>query len=176
MRYKFSYMTGEYLEEVSDENTDMFTTDLTPPSTSEKEVAVFSDGWTVQPDHRGETWWRLDGKPEIISRIGPVSSSLSQTQPIIVPEIISRAQCSKRMRQLGIITNEESLAMVRNGIPPQIVVTLIEYLPTDHQQDAYEDFARDSYSRSNPLLNQLMIADGKSSSDIDNFFIEAAQL
>lgn len=55
----------------------------TPPMAGAKQAAVF-DGreWGLVPDHRGETWWRTDGEPVIVSTLGdPADDGLSAEAP-----------------------------------------------------------------------------------------------
>lgn len=96
--------------------------------------------------------------------------------PIPVPASITRPQAAKQLFAMALITADEAIAMVRDAIPPAMVQTLIDALPTSDQVNAKIDFARYQYDRDYPLLNALMTAAGKSSADIDNFFIEAAAL
>lgn len=94
----------------------------------------------------------------------------------IVPQQITRRQCAKRMKQLGMITGGEAVWMVKQGEMPAMVTALVAQLPAEDRDDAELDFAADTYLRSNPLLVGLMTAAGKTSAEIDDFFRTAAEL
>lgn len=90
-----------------------------------------------------------------------------------VPKSITRRQCSLELLDRQMITDVEALAMTRNGIPPASVMSYIQTLPADQQVRAEIDFAADNYYRNNELLIAMMMSNGWSSDDIDDFFREA---
>jgi len=110
--------------------------------------------------------------PEEIAAIQAAAAAL----PPVVPASITRPQCAKQLLAMALITSDEAIAMVANATPPAMVMTLINALSAPDQVTAKIDFARYQYDRDYPLLNQLMTAAGKTSTDIDNFFIAAAVL
>lgn len=91
-----------------------------------------------------------------------------------VPTTISRRQCAKRMFGMGLINGVEALAMTQFGQMPAFVDAMVTGQPNETLIRI--DFAADTYERSNPLLNQLMMAAGYGQPAIDQFFREAAVL
>lgn len=97
--------------------------------------------------------------------------------PAPVPARITRRQCAKQMKVMGLITGAEAVAMTMTGTPPAMVAQMIQTLPADDRDDASIDFAADTYERGNPLLVALMTAvPGTTTEDIDDFFRAAAAL
>jgi hypothetical protein len=96
--------------------------------------------------------------------------------PVIVPSSITRPQAAKQLLFMGLISGAEAVAMVTVATPPAMLMSLISALVPEDQVTAQIDFARYTYDRDYPLLNQLMTAAGKTSTDVDNFFIAAAIL
>lgn len=97
--------------------------------------------------------------------------------PVKVPASITRRQCALQLLNMGIITDQEAVDMTRTGLPPANVQAYIDALPTaDERARAEIDFAADAYYRDNPLLEAIMIANGATDAEIDQFFIEASQL
>ncbi len=94
--------------------------------------------------------------------------------PDPVPPSITRRQCAIEMRERGMITAREALDMTRNGTPPAMVAGLFAQMPGDAGIIAETDFAAATYMRNNPLLGQLMQANGATEADIDDFFRAAA--
>lgn len=97
--YNYHPVTGEYLgatyalvdpkETKVNESTVYLgppanATDDVPPVTGANQVAIYNNGWSVMPDHRGEVYWLLDGsRHEIVSvGIDPPSGSFS-SEPVI---------------------------------------------------------------------------------------------
>lgn len=93
--YSFDYRTREFVcpHELGDTDRDPRNPDdyllpgnaveVAPPVVSAGQAAVWEDGdWVVRPDHRGETWWDVDGHPIVVVEIGdPVAAGLSATPP-----------------------------------------------------------------------------------------------
>ncbi len=102
--------------------------------------------------------------------IKPISSA------IIVPEKITRRQCSKQLFAMSMITSAEAVAMAAWAEPPTMIETVLASLPEPDQTNARIDFASDLYERINPLLTGIMTAAGSTSEEIDTFFIEASKL
>ena len=96
------------------------------------------------------------------------------TEP--VPASITRRQCARQLLNMGMITGEEALAMTRTGEPPAMVAASFAQLSPEDAVLAEIDFAADTYMRTNPLLNNLMLATGSSEHEIDDFFRAAALL
>lgn len=97
--------------------------------------------------------------------------------PVEVPASITRRQCALQLLNMGLITDQEAVDMTRTGLPPANVQAYINSLPTaDERARAEIDFAADSYYRDNPLLEAIMIANGATDAEIDQFFIAASQL
>lgn len=115
-------------------------------------------------DCPADATWQLVDESEIPPPAAPVPAS------------ITRRQCAKRMLAMGMITGEEALAMTRNGTPPAMVAASFAQLSPEDAVLAAIDFAADTYMRSNPLLQNLMLATGAGPAEIDDFFREAALL
>lgn len=96
--------------------------------------------------------------------------------PAPIPATITRRQCAKQLRNMGLIDADEMVAMVRTGEPPSMVATLIAAMPAGQRPDAEADFAADTYARDNPLLVSMMEGTGATAQEIDGFFVAAAQL
>lgn len=62
-----------------------YSTDKPLPPVGANEVAVFdpaADNWTIQPDHRGQTYYRnADGQAVKITEIGPIAADLTSQEP-----------------------------------------------------------------------------------------------
>lgn len=94
-----------------------------------------------------------------------------------VPQSISRRQCALQLLAIGMISGPEAVEMTRNGTPPASVQNYIDALPDEsHRYIALINFAAMEYHRSNPLLNELMAANGGTPESIDAFFVAAAAL
>jgi len=94
----------------------------------------------------------------------------------VVPKSITRPQAAKELFAMSLISPDEAVAMAVSSTPPAMVASFIDTLSPMDQIQAKIDFARYEYDRDYPLLNQLMNAAGKTSTDVDNFFIAAAKL
>lgn len=106
---------------------------------------------------------------------GEVVSPTSQIGvPAIVPSYITRRQCAIELRERGMITAQEALAMTKYGDVPGMIAAIISQMPEEQRIITETDFAADSYLRSNPLLVSMMQATGATENDIDDFFIAAA--
>ena len=93
--------------------------------------------------------------------------------PPIPPESITRRQCAMQMFITEMITGAEAIAMTQSGIPPAAVQVYIDTLPEPDRTMAIMDFAATNYFRDNPLLDALMLANGMTNEEVDQFFIEA---
>jgi hypothetical protein len=95
--------------------------------------------------------------------------------PPPVPQLITRRQCAIELRERGMITAQEALAMTKYGDVPGMITAIIVQMPEEERIITETDFAADSYLRTNPLLVSMMQATGATETDIDNFFIAAAE-
>jgi hypothetical protein len=77
---------------------------------------------------------------------------------------------------MGSITLPEALAMAKSAEVPAAVAQVFAGLDEEQRILAEIDFAAINYYRDNPLITALMMANGLTETDIDNFFIAAAQL
>ena len=93
--------------------------------------------------------------------------------PPIPPESITRRQCAMQMFITEMITGAEAIAMTQSGIPPASVQVYIDTLPEPDRTMAIMDFAATNYFRNNPLIDALMLANGMTNEEVDQFFIEA---
>ena len=94
--------------------------------------------------------------------------------PVPVPTSISRRQCAIRLKEMGLITPAEALAMTKIGDVPLMVSQAFNSFTEEERIEAEINFAADTYMRDNPLLNSLMMAVGHTKEEIDQFFIDAA--
>lgn len=127
--FLFNPLTGEfisqYLAQESPEEPGEFlapihSTFVEPPAIDAGEVAVFTDGeWTVQPDHRGCTWYDAQGNAVVIETIGTPDASLSPTLPESQQLVIAQTQ------QLSLLSAAYSAAIQQP----------IAYLDTSFQAD-----------------------------------------
>lgn len=95
---------------------------------------------------------------------------------VIIPESITRRQCAKLLFNMQLITGSEALSMTQSGIPPAAIMTYIDNMQEPDKTNALLDFAADTYVRNNPLLLTLAQVNNMNESDMDQFFIAAAQL
>jgi len=97
-------------------------TDISIPTTTAGQVAVFLSGsWTIEPDHRGETWYdQTIGEPTEITTIGQPAANLKSTLPDA--RLLSDAQSS----QIKLINESYT----------ELVEAPISYLGTTFQADA----------------------------------------
>lgn len=93
-----------------------------------------------------------------------------------IPESITRRQCAVMMLSQNMITGQEAILMTQSGIPPANVQTYFDAMPEPQRTMAIIDFAATNYFRDNPLLADLMAANGMTEQQVDQFFIGAASL
>jgi hypothetical protein len=96
--------------------------------------------------------------------------------PPEVPAQITRRQCAMMMLSQNMITGQEAISMTQSGIPPANVQAYFDAMPEPQRTMAIIDFAAINYFRDNPLLADLMIANGMTEQQVDQFFIDAASL
>lgn len=110
--------------------------------------------------------WLWDGKKFI------------DTNPSLptVPGSITRRQCARQLLASGMITGDEAISMTQTGTPPAAIQAYLDTLPGPDKTIATIDFAADNYYRDNPLLSALMVANGMTNQQVDEFFIAASQL
>ncbi|GHE72327.1 hypothetical protein GCM10019059_34990 [Camelimonas fluminis] len=99
---------------------------------------------------------------------------------------ISRQQCAMRMCQMGLIGPEDMVAMAQSGTPPAMVENMLGAMPEPDQSFARAAFAKNTYSRKDPLLVLMMTGQPvpvpggdprpATADDIDQFFRDAALL
>ena len=94
-------------------------------------------------------------------------------EPPEVPAQITRRQCAMQMFVTEMITGNEAIVMTQSGIPPAAVQVYIDTLPEQDRTMAIMDFAATNYFRDNPLIDALMLANGMTKEEVDQFFIEA---
>lgn len=97
-------------------------------------------------------------------------------EPPAVPESITRRQCALQLLASGLITTDEAVAMTKDGTPPQAILAYINEMPAESRPYALIDFAATSYYRNNPLISQILLANGATEQQGDEFFIAASQL
>lgn len=58
-------------------------TTISPPASEEGKARVFSQGtWVQIDDHRGETWWDVEGNPIMVADLGdPTDDGLTDVEP-----------------------------------------------------------------------------------------------
>ena len=97
-------------------------------------------------------------------------------EPPEVPAQITRRQCAVMMLSQNMITSQEAILMTQSGIPPANVQTYFDAMSEPQRTMAIIDFAATNYFRNNPLLADLMAANGMTEQQVDQFFIDAASL
>ena len=102
--------------------------------------------------------------------------------PISVPASISRIQCAKQLFLDGYITTAAYMqAMAADAVPPPFIRGVLDSIADAATRAfAYSDFASDRYFRAHPLLVDFLQKPapqglGKTSAEVDAFFIAAAQ-
>lgn len=94
-------------------------TPIEPPAPDEGHIAVFSgSGWSVEPNHRGETWWKADAadntQPVMIDFIGdPSVRELTNVEPPAPPAVVPPIVVSAR--QIRQALNVTSLRVQLEG-------------------------------------------------------------
>lgn len=116
-----------------------------------------------------------------VSTIGPVNSEYSivgwyMDEPVVVPASISRRQCATQLRNDGMITQNEALAMASMATVPAAIMSYFDTMDPADKDNALLAFTATEYLRSNPLLNAIMTANGLTTEQIDQFFISAGSL
>lgn len=111
-----------------------------------------------------------------LSGIDAALEAASDLPPVPVPAQLTRRQFAKQMRVAGMITGAESVAMIATAQPPAMIEALFAQLPSDAEIAAREDFAAQTYLRSDHTMVALLTAAGVSSGEADAFFIAAAAL
>lgn len=94
----------------------------------------------------------------------------------VVPTEISRRQCATQLRNDGYITQDEAFAMASAATIPPFVQGYFDTLNPVDKSNAELAFTAIEYPRSSSLLVAVMEANGLTESQIDQFFIAAAQL
>lgn len=133
-------------------------------------------GWipfTADPNDKGtffdvaELYNEMKEDPSILPYVPPSPE---------VPAQITRRQCAMMMLSQNMITGQEAILMTQSGIPPANVQTYFDAMPEPQRTMAIIDFAATNYYRNNPLLSDLMLANGMTEQQVDQFFIDAAAL
>ncbi|MFD2676084.1 hypothetical protein [Camelimonas lactis] len=118
----------------------------------------------------------------------PATGSFTPPPPPAPPAIadISRQQCAMRMCQMGLIGPEDMVAMAQSGTPPAMVENMLGAMAEPDQSFARAAFAKNTYSRADPLLVLMMTGQPvpvpggdprpATADDIDQFFRDAALL
>jgi hypothetical protein len=91
-----------------------------------------------------------------------------------VPASITRGQCARELFEREMISGPEMVAMTTVGAPPAFIASQFDLLPERERLIAYADFARGTYLRANPRLNDTLTALGSDAAGIDAFFRAAA--
>jgi hypothetical protein len=114
--------------------------------------------------------------PVINCKTGEVTHSaeeLLELQKPYVPPSITRRQCALQLLNMGMITADEALAMVKTAtVPAAIDAILSKTFSGEQITRAHIDFAAENYYRDNALLALM----GMTPEQLDQFFIAAAQL
>lgn len=91
-----------------------YATEIAPPATKPGEAAVWHDGgWTLVPDHRGETWF--DGaEPVVVARLGdPAEDDLTPVatvEPLLPTAENVKAECRNRIYAVANETAQMNMA------------------------------------------------------------------
>lgn len=102
----------------------------------------------------------------------------NQPQPYVpppppIPASITRRQCAIELRERGLITAQEALAMTKVGDVPALVTQLFAGMSESDRVLAETDFAATTYLRTNSLLITIMAQAGSTPEQIDQFFRDA---
>lgn len=99
-------------------------------------------------------------------------------QPPFVPQIISDRQFFQQAAISGIITEDEALAAVSIGAIPTVLQTIVDGIPDPSQQFAAKMLlsGATTFDRSHPLTEVVRVSLEWTIEQIDQFFINAAQL
>lgn len=89
--YQYHPVTSEYLwsQEYAPPvgvGLPAYSTEISPPAVGENQVQIFSgEEWSVVPDYRGQTFYRIsDGSEVIIQNIGEVEEDLTSIPPATI--------------------------------------------------------------------------------------------
>lgn len=100
-----------------------------------------------------------------------------QTQPVIVPQEISRREFYQALAVQGQISNSDAIAAVSTGAIPSVFANAISSLSANDQFSAQMILAgAPTFYRNNPLVTVLGTALGWSSTEIDALWTFAATL
>ena len=102
---------------------------------------------------------------------------ISKVVTVDVPGVISDRQFYHRLKQIGLITEQEALDAVSVGAIPAALMTFVNALPTEQQFDAKMLLSGAvEFRRNHPLTAAVGAAQGWTDGQIDQFFIDAAAL
>lgn len=130
------------------------------------------DGAIIGPEHE-EEWaayqaWLADG--------GVVTPAPPPVVP--VPQIISDRQFFQMAAMAGLVTMDEALAAVQTGAIPAVLQTVVDGITDPAQQFGAKMLLSGAtqFERYHPLTEAVGAHLGWTSEQIDQFYIQAAQL
>jgi len=130
----------------------------------------FKDGY-IDCGDMVTTSWQFDGKA-----FTPIPAEITPVTTVVIPQITSR-QFFIAMARAGYITNAEALAAAQTGAIPASVQTVINTLPADQQLDYSITWAKmNTVVRTDAFINAYATAQGLTSDQVDQFFINAATI
>jgi hypothetical protein len=113
-----------------------------------------------------------------MSKPGPVQdwyiAEWHMLEPVIVPDTISRRQCATKLKRIGLISQEEAVAMAANATVPAFIQSFFAKMDPEARDDAELLMTAQEFKRNNPVLVAAFHAGGMKDTDIDDFFISAA--
>jgi hypothetical protein len=118
----------------------------------------------------GEPFKGLEGDVWVIRTVDPT------TLPPPLPESITRRQCALQLVNASMATYPEALEMTQTGTPPATIQEQFDLLGEPSRTLAMIDFAATNYFRDNPLIAELMISNGMTPQQVDDFFRAASLL
>lgn len=181
--YLYNPITGEssgtYVAQLSPMEKNVYlapthSTPNPPPLMKAKEVAVFViDGWVIEPDYRGETWFNsVTGTPTMIENFGQPDVSLVSALP--PPPALTPAEqlLATRAAMLPLTAWQVRKVLNLHGLR-DAVETAVLASPIDIQ-DGWR-YATE-YLRNDSTLDALATQLGITPVQLDAFFVEGATL
>jgi hypothetical protein len=97
--------------------------------------------------------------------------------PVVIPVKISDRQFFQQLAKMALITQQEALSAVKTGDVPAAMMTFINALPADEQWDAQMVLCgATEFERAHPLVAAFAAAQGMTSDQTDQLWINASKL
>jgi hypothetical protein len=202
--YNYNAVTGEYAgisqADQSPLNSEEWlipanATDIAPPNTGEKEVAVFVNNteWHIEEDHRGLKYWTPDGEEHEVKEIGSIPSDVlflerpsenhfAENGEWVYNEqkhreewretaFLERAEFAKKVAEKEWLSNEEAEKWAAGLEIPNIVGLAINNAPEVRQLSYRIDTrSRKNIGRMDTLIEALATMLNVSDTELDDAF------